>query len=83
MLVLRLRGKDIYCAGISAVAQTTLLGLLKNLKTKIPDIILKKAGLQCKIPSGIRSGKIWKKPRLFFLLWRPECFPCRRLMVIL
>ncbi|MGI5911380.1 MAG: ribosomal-processing cysteine protease Prp [Syntrophomonadaceae bacterium] len=46
------QGEDIYCAGISAVAQTTLLGLLKNLKTKIKYHI-EEGYLQCKIPSGI------------------------------
>jgi hypothetical protein len=42
-------GQDIYCAGVSAVAQTALLGLLKNLSEE-PRYRIEKGFLQCEIP---------------------------------
>lgn len=45
-------GEDIYCAGISAVAQTTLLGLLKNLSSK-PEYQIKDGWLKCQLPAGL------------------------------
>ncbi|SHH20423.1 hypothetical protein SAMN02745221_01917 [Thermosyntropha lipolytica DSM 11003] len=42
-------GYDIYCAGISAITQTALLGLLKHLKTK-PDYSISKGDLKVKLP---------------------------------
>ena len=45
-------GEDIYCAGISAVAQTTLLGLLKNLSRK-PEHQIKDGWLKCQLPAGL------------------------------
>jgi uncharacterized protein YsxB (DUF464 family) len=53
------RGEDIYCAGVSAVAQTILLGLLKNLKTKVKYHI-KEGWLECVIPEGIDRDEMDK-----------------------
>ena len=36
-------GEDIYCAGVSAIAQTTLLGLIKHLSRE-PVYEIKRAG---------------------------------------
>lgn len=42
-------GQDIYCAGVSAVTQTALLGLLKNLSEE-PCYRIEKGCLECEIP---------------------------------
>ncbi|MEN6348558.1 MAG: ribosomal-processing cysteine protease Prp [Syntrophomonas sp.] len=43
-------GADICCAGVSAVTQTALLGLIKHLR-KEPDYQMEKGFLQCKLSS--------------------------------
>lgn len=45
-------GYDIYCAGISAITQTALIGLLKHLKNK-PDYYVKKGDLKVKLPGHL------------------------------
>lgn len=45
-------GQDIYCAGVSAIAQTTLLGLIKHLSRE-PVYEIKKGWLSCQIPSEL------------------------------
>ncbi|MDD2372383.1 MAG: ribosomal-processing cysteine protease Prp [Syntrophomonadaceae bacterium] len=45
-------GQDIYCAGVSAVAQTTLLGLCINLSIQ-PEYRVEEGWLQCHLPSGL------------------------------
>lgn len=46
------RGEDIYCAGVSAVAQTTLLGLLKNLGAA-PEYHIEEGWLECRLPAEL------------------------------
>lgn len=48
------KGSDIYCAGVSAVAQTTLLGLLKQLE-QAPRYQAKEGCLQCRLPENLSS----------------------------
>ncbi|MBO8158712.1 ribosomal-processing cysteine protease Prp [Thermosyntropha sp.] len=43
-------GYDIYCAGISAITQTALIGLLKHLKVK-PEYTIEKGDLKVKLPT--------------------------------
>ncbi|HOQ09336.1 MAG TPA: ribosomal-processing cysteine protease Prp [Syntrophomonadaceae bacterium] len=45
-------GEDIYCAGVSAVAQTTLLGLIKHLSRE-PVYEIKKGWLSCQLPGEL------------------------------
>ena len=45
-------GQDIYCAGVSAVAQTTLLGLCINL-SKQPEYQVEEGWLQCYLPAEL------------------------------
>lgn len=52
-------GYDIYCAGISAITQTTLLGLLKHLKVK-PEHKVKKGDLMVKLPSDLDEEDRYK-----------------------
>lgn len=47
-------GQDIYCAGVSAVTQTALLGLLKNLSEE-PRYRIEKGCLECEIPISMRE----------------------------
>ncbi|HQA07274.1 MAG TPA: ribosomal-processing cysteine protease Prp [Syntrophomonadaceae bacterium] len=45
-------GEDIYCAGVSAIAQTTLLGLIKHLSRE-PVYEIRKGWLSCQLPSEL------------------------------
>ncbi|MGI5920430.1 MAG: ribosomal-processing cysteine protease Prp [Syntrophomonadaceae bacterium] len=45
-------GQDIYCAGVSAVTQTALLGLLKHLSHK-PVFSAAKGNLTLKLPDAL------------------------------
>ncbi len=45
-------GQDIYCAGVSAVAQTALLGLSINLSVQ-PEYQVEEGWLQCHLPEGL------------------------------
>jgi len=45
-------GEDIYCAGVSAVAQTTLLGLIKHLSRE-PVYEIRKGWLSCRLPDDL------------------------------
>jgi len=45
-------GQDIYCAGVSALAQTTLLGLIKHLSRE-PVYEIQKGWLSCELPSDL------------------------------
>jgi len=45
-------GQDIYCAGVSAVAQTALLGLSINLSIQ-PEYQVEEGWLQCRLPEGL------------------------------
>ncbi len=47
-------GSDIYCAGVSAVAQTTILGLL-NLMEQTPRYIVEKGYLLCELPDQLST----------------------------
>lgn len=42
-------GEDIYCAGVSAITQTALLGLMKHLSRK-PIYEINKGWIQCSLP---------------------------------
>jgi hypothetical protein len=53
------KGEDIYCAGISAVAQTALLGLLKNLGRK-PEYRIEDGWLKCQLPIGLSREEMDK-----------------------
>lgn len=46
------KGEDICCAGVSAVTQTAIVGLLKHLELK-PDYKIEKGCLACKLPSSL------------------------------
>lgn len=51
-------GEDIYCAGVSAVAQTSLLGLLKHMQTP-PDYQVIEGDdslMQCQLPGDISEA---------------------------
>jgi hypothetical protein len=48
----RSAGEDIYCAGVSAVTQTALLGLIDHLHTE-PEYRLEKGFMKCRLPSGL------------------------------
>ena len=48
-------GSDIYCAGVSAIAQTTLLGLLNQMEQK-PRYIIEKGYLLCELPDQLSSS---------------------------
>ncbi|HWP97204.1 MAG TPA: ribosomal-processing cysteine protease Prp [Syntrophomonadaceae bacterium] len=45
-------GSDIYCAAVSAVTQTALLGLLDNLEAT-PEYTVEKGRLQCRLPQAL------------------------------
>ena len=45
-------GQDIYCAGVSAVTQTALLGLLEHMSLK-PEYSIEKGLMECKLPSPL------------------------------
>ncbi len=45
-------GEDIYCAGVSAVTQTALLGLIEHISLK-PEYRVEKGLIECKLPSGL------------------------------
>lgn len=52
-------GRDIYCAGVSAVTGTALIGLQKHLT--LPPIYQEKEGwLECKLPPDINQEDITK-----------------------
>jgi uncharacterized protein YsxB (DUF464 family) len=53
------KGEDIYCAGISAVAQTALLGLLKNLDRK-PEYEIRDGWLGCQLPAELSREEMDK-----------------------
>lgn len=48
------KGRDIYCAGVSSVAQTTLLGLLKQLE-QAPFYKVEQGCLQCRLAENLSS----------------------------
>lgn len=48
------KGSDIYCAGVSAVAQTTLLGLLEQLE-QVPLYQVKQGSLVCRLHENLSS----------------------------
>ncbi|KUG04254.1 putative ribosomal protein [hydrocarbon metagenome] len=45
-------GEDIYCAGVSAVTQTALLGLIENMIKK-PEYRIEKGWMTCELPAGL------------------------------
>lgn len=45
-------GQDIYCAGVSAITQTTLLGLIQHLSRK-PVYEIDKGWLSCQLPPDL------------------------------
>ncbi len=47
-------GKDIYCSGVSAVAQTALMGLIKNL-SQPPGYQVEKGCLKCELSASMDS----------------------------
>ncbi len=51
------RGKDIYCAGVSAVTGTALVGLQKHLSLQ-PDYEVENGWLECKIPKGLTAEEM-------------------------
>lgn len=48
------KGSDIYCAGVSAVTQTTLLGLLNQLE-QAPRYQVEQGCLLCRLPENLSS----------------------------
>jgi len=60
-------GEDIYCAGVSAIAQTTLLGLIKHLSRE-PVYEIKKGWLSCQLPSELDEEDKLKAQVLFTTL---------------
>lgn len=49
------RGKDIICAGISAITQTAVIGLIKVLNIEV-DVIQKQGFLSCMLPEDLDSN---------------------------
>lgn len=47
-----LPGEDIYCAGVSAVTQTALMGLIKHLKQK-PEYKIEQGFMWCQLPPDL------------------------------
>ncbi len=45
-------GKDIYCAGVSAVTQTAVLGLIEHMTEK-PEYKIEKGWMNCELPAGL------------------------------
>ncbi|NLO21359.1 MAG: ribosomal-processing cysteine protease Prp [Syntrophomonadaceae bacterium] len=45
-------GEDIYCAGVSAVTQTALLGLMEHMSRE-PEYRIKNGLMECKLPFGL------------------------------
>lgn len=54
-----LEGKDIYCAGVSAVTQTALIGLLQHLSQK-PVFHVIKGNLELKLPDSLTDNEMEK-----------------------
>ena len=52
-------GKDIYCAGVSAISQTALLGLLNNLSQE-PEYKVEKGFLEVKLPALLDYSELEK-----------------------
>lgn len=52
-------GQDIYCAGVSAVAQTAVIGLLKEL-TLEPKYKVEKGLLKCELPCSLEKEEMEK-----------------------
>ncbi|WP_061214382.1 ribosomal-processing cysteine protease Prp [Syntrophomonas wolfei] len=52
-------GEDIYCAGVSAVAQTALLGLIKQLTVE-PKYKMEKGFLECELPPSLNEEELEK-----------------------
>ncbi|MGI9861590.1 ribosomal-processing cysteine protease Prp [Moorella naiadis] len=54
----RIKGEDIVCAAVSALAQTTVLSLQEHLRylekeNKEPVVTLREGDLQCLVPDGL------------------------------
>ena len=52
-------GEDIYCAGVSAVAQTALIGLIKQLTVE-PKYRMEKGFLECELPPSLNEEELEK-----------------------
>ncbi|HEX3012228.1 MAG TPA: ribosomal-processing cysteine protease Prp [Syntrophomonadaceae bacterium] len=50
-------GQDIYCAGVSAITQTALLGLMQHLE-KEPVYSVKKGFLTCSLPQKLTENEM-------------------------
>ncbi len=48
--------KDVVCAGVSAIVQSSLIGLIKYVGLEV-DFQREKGKMDCTLPSGISSGK--------------------------
>ncbi len=72
-------GEDIYCAGVSAVAQTALIGLVKQLKNG-PNYKMEKGLLECELPPCL-DGEEMKRAQIILstmeagLLSMQEAYP--------
>ncbi|MGR6835380.1 ribosomal-processing cysteine protease Prp [Syntrophomonas erecta] len=55
-------GEDICCAGVSAVTQTALLGLIRHLPIK-PAYDIEKGSIKCKLPPSL-SPEAEEKARI-------------------
>ncbi|MDR1616847.1 MAG: ribosomal-processing cysteine protease Prp [Syntrophomonadaceae bacterium] len=53
------RGSDIFCAGVSAVCQTALLGLLEFLEPK-PKYDIASGYLKCELPQPLKTEEAVK-----------------------
>jgi uncharacterized protein YsxB (DUF464 family) len=50
-------GEDIYCAGVSAITQTALLGLMRQLKSE-PAYKVEKGFLSCSLPDKLGEDEM-------------------------
>jgi uncharacterized protein YsxB (DUF464 family) len=50
-------GEDIYCAGVSAITQTALLGLIRHLGNE-PVYRMEKGFLSCSLPEQLNENEI-------------------------
>ncbi len=49
-------GEDIYCAGVSAVTQTALVGLYRHIEPK-PRFHKEQGFLECTLPAGLNGAE--------------------------
>ncbi|WP_054691983.1 ribosomal-processing cysteine protease Prp [Syntrophomonas palmitatica] len=49
-------GQDIYCAGVSAITQTALLGLAKHISLQM-DYVIREGYISCKLPAALSDAE--------------------------